>query len=149
VALDLNTILGSSLGKLFKDAVGAFKADPTVKAQLEAAIEENKDLLAQKQIELQGKLADAISAETVAAIDAYKAEQTGDDKFTKHWRPTFGYMVTLLLFWNFAIVPLFGRPPVVIPDRVFEMFGALLLVAIGGRSFEKIFAARAGNGNGK
>ncbi len=126
MALDLNTILGSSLGKLFKDAVGAFKADPTVKAQLEAAIEENKDLLAQKQIELQGKLADAISAETVAAIDAYKAEQTGDDKFTKHW-----------------------RPPVVIPDRVFEMFGALLLVAIGGRSFEKIFAARAGNGNGK
>jgi holin (3TMs family) len=143
VALDLASILGKSLGETFKDAVGAFKADPTVKLQLEAAVEQNKAIIEQKQIDLQAKIADALSSEVNSALAAYKAEQTGDDKYTKRWRPTFGYMVTILLFWNFAIAPLFGRTPVIIPDRLFQMFGALLLVAIGGRTFEKIF------GNGK
>lgn len=140
----LDQILGGNIGQLFKDVVGTFKLSPEDKAKFQAAIDENQTQITLKQMDMEKAAAQAVSDETKASLAAYQAEQTQDDGFTKHWRPTFGYMVTLLLFWNYAIVPLLGKPPVTIPDRLFEMFGALLLVAIGGRSFEKIFAPGQG-----
>jgi Holin of 3TMs, for gene-transfer release len=137
----LDQLIGGNLGQVFKDVVSQFHLSPEDKAKMQAAIDENQKEIQLAQLALETKAQEQVSAETTAALDAYKAEQTTDDGYTKHWRPTFGYMVTLLLFWNYAIVPLFGRTPVTIPDRLFEMFGALLLVAIGGRSFEKIFGA--------
>jgi Holin of 3TMs, for gene-transfer release len=141
----LDQLFAGGLKDLFDSVVGQFHLSKEDQAKFQAAIDENKKEIELAQIELEVKLQDALSSETKAALDAYKAEQTGDDKYTKRWRPTFGYTVTFLIFWNYAIVPLFNRPPVILPDRLLEMFGALLLVAIGGRSFEKIF----GNGSGK
>lgn len=141
----LQNALGSNLGQVFKDVVGEFHLSAEDKAKFQQAIADNSKEIELAQIELESKVQDGVSSEVKAAISAYQAEQTGDDGYTKHWRPTFGYMVILLLFWNYAIVPLLGKQPVVLPTQLFEMFGALLLVAIGGRSFEKIF----GNGNGK
>jgi hypothetical protein len=142
----LEQLAGANLGQLFKDVVGEFHLSKEDQAKFQQAIDDNATLIKSKQIELQGKLDASISAETTAALEAYKAEQTGDDKYTKRWRPTFGYAVTLLIFWNYAIVPLFGKPPVILPDRLLEMFAALLLVAIGGRSLEKIFPGSRSNG---
>lgn len=143
----LEEILGGGVDKLFKDVVGEFHLSKEDQAKFQQAIDDNATAIKAKQLDLQGKLDATISAETTAALDAYKAEQTSDDGYTKHWRPTFGYMVILLLFWNYAIVPMLGKPPVILPDRLFEMFGALLLVAIGGRTFEKIFPGSRNNGS--
>lgn len=140
----LDQLFAGGIGTAFKDIVGTFKLSPEDKAKFQAAIDENQTQVQLAQIALETKAQDAVTTETAAALDAYKAEQTTDDGYTKHWRPTFGYMVELLILWNYAIVPLLGRTPVVIPDRLFEMFGALLLVAIGGRSFEKIFSPAQG-----
>jgi hypothetical protein len=135
----LDQLLGGNLLQTVKGFIDSFHLSPEDKAKFQAQIDANATQLQLAQLNLEAKAQEQVSAETTAALEAYKAEQTTDDGYTKHWRPTFGYMVTLLLFWNYAIVPLFERTPVVIPDRLFEMFGALLLVAIGGRSFEKIF----------
>lgn len=140
----LDNILGGNVLGFVNGLIDKFKLSPEDKAKFQAAIDANQTQIQLAQIELEKNAQSQVSAETTAALAAYQAEQTTDDGYTKHWRPTFGYMVTLLLFWNYAIVPLFGRTPVVIPDRLFEMFGALLLVAIGGRSFEKIFAPGQG-----
>lgn len=138
----LQDAIGSNLAEVFKSVVGEFHLSKEDQAKFQQAIDENKKEIDLAQIELESKVQDGISSEVKASIAAYQAEQTGDDGYTKHWRPTFGYMVILLLFWNYAIVPLLGKQPVVLPTQLFEMFGALLLVAIGGRSFEKIFGGK-------
>lgn len=142
----LDSILGGNVLGFVNNLIGQFHLSPEDKAKLQAAIDANQTAIQLAQIDLEKNAQQAVSTETDEAIKAYAAEQTTDDGYTKHWRPTFGYMVTLLLFWNYAIVPLFGRTPVAIPDRLFEMFGALLLVAIGGRTFEKIFPPSQGKG---
>lgn len=146
MAAFVTNLLGGSLLDKVNGLIGQFHLSAEDKAKFQAALADNQKEIQLAQLDIEAKAQAQISAETTAALDAYKAEQTTDDGYTKHWRPTFGYMVTLLLFWNYAIVPLFGRTPVVIPDRLFEMFGALLLVAIGGRTFEKIFPPDQGKG---
>jgi hypothetical protein len=140
----IQDILGGTLLESVKGLIDSFHLSPEKAAEFKQVIADNSKEIEIAQIEADSKIADSLSKETQAAIDAYAREQTSDDSYTKHWRPTFGYMVTLLLFWNYAMLPLFHVAPVTIPDRLFEMFGALLLVAIGGRSFEKIFG---GNGS--
>ena len=70
----LETILGGSVGKIVKDVVGAFKLDPTKKAEFQAAIDENAAVLAQKELELQGKIQDAIAVEVASAAEIIKVE---------------------------------------------------------------------------
>lgn len=139
MAAFVTNLLGGTLLDKVNGLIGQFHLSAEDKAKFQQALADNQQQLALAQLDLEKNAQQAIATETDEAIKAYAAEQTTDDGYTKHWRPTFGYMVTFLLFWNYAIVPLFGRTPVQIPDRLFEMFGALLLVAIGGRTFEKIF----------
>ncbi len=113
----LETLLGANLGQVFKDVVSSFKVDPTVKAQIAAAIDANQAAVQQKQIELQEKAQDAITAEVQASAEVIKAEAQSQSWLPRNVRPLcllmWGMTVTLnsLLplinrFWNSGVQPI-------------------------------------------
>lgn len=142
----LQNAIGSNLGEIFKDVVGEFHLSKEDQAKFQQAIDDNKKEVELAQIALEKSAQDAASAEVKAALDTYKAELTQDDKYTKRWRPTFAYVFITLIFWNYGIVPHIWGAPVPLPTAAWELFGALLTLAVGGRTFEKIFPGSRTNG---
>lgn len=104
---------------------------PEAKLELKKFKMENEQELA--KIEAEG-----IAREMEASASVIMADSKSDDKWQRRWRPTFGYMVTLLLFWNYALVPVVAAEPVKLPESLFQLFGAYLLAAVGFRSWEKV-----------
>ena len=127
--------------------IGKFKLDPEVKAKLEAELRANELEFKKLELELESKIADYQAREIEAAVGVLKTEAGSDDRFTRRWRPAFGYMCTVLLFWNYAIVPVFKQTPVALPDALFQLFAAYLLMAVGSRSWEKITSIKQKGGS--
>jgi hypothetical protein len=101
MAFDLNTFLGGNIGEAFQKIMGVFKVDPTT------ALTKQTEL-AEIQLQLQGKLQDAISAEMNDAADIIKAEANSQSWLPRNVRPF------LLLVWGLAItlnalVPVIAR----------------------------------------
>src|SRR6267142_6576485 len=101
MAFNLPGLLGGSIGEAFAKIVGVFKVDPTIAFQKKAEIEEI-------QLQLQGKLQDAISNEITEAANVIKAEATSQSWLPRNVRPL------LLLLWGVAItfnevVPIIAR----------------------------------------
>lgn len=132
----LTKILGGNIGELFSKVVGTFKLSPEKAAELEALRETHAVELQKLQLELESKAQDLMAREVEAASLNIRAEIQSDDKFTRRWRPLFGYICTVLIFWNFALVPIFKATPVEFPDALFQLFGAYLLMAVGARTWE-------------
>lgn len=143
MAFNLASILGSNLGDLFKEVVGAFKVDPTVKAQLQAAIDQNAAVLAQKELDLDSKIQDAVAAQ----IDVDKQEASSENVFVAGWRPFIGWICGVGLGCQFIIGPLFTwiatllKHPTPFPTLDLGTLMTLLLgmLGLGGmRTYEKI-----------
>lgn len=142
--MDLTTILGANLGQTFKDVVGAFKLDPEKKAEFQAAIDANAALLQQKQLDLQGKLADAQTAEIATASANIRAEAQTGDKYTSRARPSFIYLMLGIMAANYVAFPLLHMAPIQFPDALFWLFGSCMLGYTGARTWEKIQSPAAG-----
>lgn len=138
----LETILGGSLIDAVKGIIGEFKLDPAKKAEMLAAADANATQLQLKQLELQEKLQESISSEIAAASANIRAEAQSGDKYTSRARPTFIYLMLAILGCNYMLFPLIGRPPLLYPDALFELFGFCMLGYTGARTFEKIYAAK-------
>ena len=130
MAFDLGSILGSTLGDTFAKIVGVFKADPTVVIEKKAELEKI-------QLELQGKLQDALTSEIQAASANIRADATSGDRFTQRARPSFMYIVEVILVCNYILFPLLSRPPLDLPEPLFWLFGSAILGYTGARSWEK------------
>lgn len=118
--------------KGFKEAVGAFKADPLELAKLEAAV---------AQAELQAQLFMVQAQTKINEIEA-----ASGDKFASRWRPACGWIGFLglayatiahpVLTWaslNFGILP----PPALDTTMLMEVVTGMLGLA-GLRTYEKI-----------
>lgn len=137
MGFNVSDIIGGSIGDAISKVAKVFKADPTV-------VEQNKFELAKIEAELKEKVLDAAAREVEAASANIRAEAESGDKYTSRARPTFMYMVIALLFWNYAIVPLFGKEPVNLPDALFYLFGFAVLGYTGARTFEKFAELKLG-----
>lgn len=126
------------LGDLFKDVVGTFKLDPTKKVEIQAAIEENNQQIALKQIEIQEKVMDAQTKEIDAAAATIRAEAASGDKYTSRARPSFIYMMLVIMLCNYIVFPTIGRAPINFPEALFWLFGSCMLGYTGARTWEKI-----------
>jgi hypothetical protein len=138
MALNLASIFGSNVGQLFKDVVGTFKLDPTKKAEIQAAIDDNSHEIAVKQLELELKIQDAVSREIESASSNIRAEATSGDKFTSRARPSFIYMMLGIMICNYVVFPLIGKPTIQYPEPLFWLFGSCMLGYTGMRTWEKI-----------
>lgn len=114
------------LGVAIKDAVGAFKADPTKVFELQAAIE-------QATLKCVGESLNAVNA-------TMQAEAKSEHWMQWSWRPTFGYTACAILINNYVLLPYlskFGIVPIAVQDNVWLMIMAVLGVAAWQRSMTK------------
>jgi hypothetical protein len=134
----LETILGSSLIDAVKGIIGEFKVDPTVKAQMLAAADANAKEIQLKQIELEERAQDELTAEVNAASLNIRAEASSGDKYTSRARPSFLYVMLGILAANYVLFPLIGKAALTFPDALFWLFGSCMLGYTGARTWEKI-----------
>jgi predicted PurR-regulated permease PerM len=66
-----------------------------------------------------------------------QADAKSGDKFTQRARPSFMYIVEVILVCNYIVFPLLNRPPPVLPEPLFWLFGSAVLGYTGARSWEK------------
>jgi holin (3TMs family) len=146
MGLSITDILGGSLLESVKGIISEFHASPEQKAQLQAALDANAAAIAQKQIELQEKLEDSYQTELNTASANIRAEMLTGDKFTVRARPSYIYVVEVILLGNFLVFPLLGKTPVSFPTDLYYLFGVCITGYIGARSWDKRTAAAAQNG---
>lgn len=116
----------TGFGSAIKEAVGAFKADPTKVAELEAAL-------------LQASL--TFQSSVVASINATMQEEAKSEHWMQwSWRPFFGLTGAAILINNYILLPYFsklGIVPIVVPAEVWMMIAAVLGIAAYVRGRDK------------
>ena len=115
------------LGEAVKDAVSAFKADPTKVLELEAAI-------AQATVAYQQTVITAVN-------ETMRAEAGSQHWMQWSWRPCFGFTACGVLVNNYILLPYLkpvGIVPIEVPSEVWIMIMAVLGGAAGTRGQENI-----------
>lgn len=115
------------LGEAIKDAVSAFKADPTEVAKLQAEV--NRLL-----VEHETKLVESVNM-------TMREEAKSDHWMQWSWRPTFGFSASFVIVNNYGLLPYFehfGLKPIVIPPEVWAFMTVVLGVAAYTRGQEKL-----------
>jgi len=134
----LDTILGGNLGQVFKDVVSQFHLDPADKAKMQQTIDDNQTQIKLAQIALDAKAQDVLASEVESASANIRAEAASGDKYTSRARPSFLYIMEVILVANFLVFPLIGKAPIAFPDALFWLFGSCMLGYTGARTWEKI-----------
>jgi hypothetical protein len=142
----LQTALGSNLGQVFKDVVGEFHLDAADKAKFQQALADNSKEIELAQIELEAKAQDELAREVEAASANIRAEASSGDNFTRRARPSYIYVVEVILLINYAVFPAIGKAPVSFPDALFWLFGSCVLGYTGARSWDKFQKWSTANG---
>ena len=138
-----DAIVGGGVGKLVKDVVGSFKLSPQAQLEFDAKIAEHQYALALKDRELEAKLAEFQAKEIESASANIRAEAGSADSYTSRARPTFLYLIYIILAWNYILIPtvlLFkAQPPAPInlPGDLLTLFGAGYLGYTHYRSADK------------
>lgn len=127
----LDKLLGGSVAELVERVVGTFKLSPAAKLEFDKELAANAQELKRMDADLEAKLADT-------AAQNIQAETKSEDKYTSRARPTFLYVMEFILAWNYIVVPLFKKDPVILPEPLFWLFGSVMLGYVGARSWEKI-----------
>jgi hypothetical protein len=142
MALNLESLLGGSLADAVGGIISKFKLDPAKKAEFQAALDADKALLDQKQLEMQSKLQDAVSQEIQSSADIIKLEAQSSSWLPKNVRPL------LLLLWGLAITVnpivaiisgIFGHPiqQIVLDPWVYKLTVIGYTGYVAARSFDK------------
>jgi len=126
-----------------KGIIGAFKGDPTVKLQLEAAI-------ATAQITLEAQIAQAEATILTAVNATMQAEAKSDHFLQWSWRPLVGYSFVATVANNYLVLPYFQKflQPIVIPAEVWYAWLAILGVTAGFRGLTKWQQTKNGKNGG-
>lgn len=105
MALDIASIIGGTVGDTFTKIVGAFKENPETKAQLQSAIDTHAAEFKLAELEMAGKMQDAINAQVLAQIAVNEQDAKGN-WFQSSWRPLVGYICCLGLFYQIFLRPI-------------------------------------------
>ncbi len=140
MGFSIQDILGGSLADSVKGIIAEFRLSPDERAKFQAAVDANANALAQKQIEYQEKLEDSYQVELQTAGANIRAEAATGDKYTSRARPSFLYVIEIILGWNYIFVPIFHGAPIPLPSELLELFGFCMLGYTGARTWEKRFS---------
>ena len=100
--------------------------------------EKAKAIIELRQLEVR-----ELEAITAATSQAIAAEAGSGDPYVRRSRPTFLYLIYIILFWNFLLLPLAqfatGQPlnPIALPTDLYYLFGAGFLGYVGARTWDK------------
>ena len=143
----MDSLFGGGVGKLVQDVVGTFKLSPAARQEFEKALEDHRFELEKLDRAYDSKLLDAQTKEIEAASANIRAEASSGDPYTSRARPTFLYLIYVILAWNYILIPtvlLFkGQPPAPInlPPDLLTLFGAGYLGYVHYRSKDKALEA--------
>lgn len=142
MSFNLESVLGGSLADAVGGIISKFKLDPAKKAEFQAALDADKALLDQKQLDMQSKLEDAVSKEIESAADIIKLEAQSTSWLPKNVRPLLLLMWGLIITFNplVAIISQFTAHP--IPQVTLDPWVYKLTVIgytgyVAARSFDK------------
>lgn len=134
----LAKLVGGSVGDAVQKIVGTFHVDPALALEKKTELEEI-------QLQLQGKLQDALSNEVTQAAEVIKAEATSQSWLPRNVRPL------LLLLWGMCItfnyvLPLLGHfvvrfqavQPLTLPDWLYKLTAIGFTGYVTARTWEKV-----------
>jgi hypothetical protein len=132
---ELAKIFGGNITDGVAKIISLFKIDPTIALQ-------NQTQILQIQSEMQGKMLDAAATQFAAASANIQAEEKSGDKYTMRSRPSFMYIIELVLLMNYFILPCYDKfylhqasAPFPLPTNLLTLFGACLL---GYTTYDKV-----------
>ena len=105
MALDISSLLGGTIGSSIKTVVGAFKEDPTVKAQLQSVVDANEQTFKMAQLEAESAIQKEISDQVAAQVQVNLADAKGQ-WFQSSWRPLIGYICGAGLAYQILLRPM-------------------------------------------
>lgn len=115
--------------------IGQFHMSPEEKAQAQQAVADATAKAQTAANDYDTKLND-IAGQNI------RTEEGSNDHFTTRARPAVIWMGNLLIFWNYALVPVFGAgwhlAPAAIPDAFWWTWGTVVTGYVFSRSAEKI-----------
>jgi hypothetical protein len=131
-------IFESAIGPAFDGLtklIGQFHMSPDERAQAQQAIADAQQKASQAARDYDVKLND-IAGQNI------RTEEASGDKFTVRARPAVIWMGNLLIFWNWALLPICGAywhaQPVVLPDAFWWTWGTVVTGYVFSRGVEKI-----------
>jgi hypothetical protein len=134
----IGNLAGGGLKDLVLGVLDRIKLYPEEMAKIQLQLDQNAFELQKMQLELEAREKEQIAKEIEAASANIRAEAQSGDKYTARARPTFLYLVMLILGWNYIAVPLFNRVPLELPEPLFWLFGSAVLGYTGARTWEKV-----------
>ena len=134
----LDQILGGNVASFIGGLIDKFHLSPEDKAKFQQAVDANQTQLALAQLDLQKKAEDTVQAEVESASANIRAEANTGDKYTSRARPSFLYVMLIILVANYIAFPLLGKSPLAFPDALFWLFGSCMLGYTGARTWEKV-----------
>lgn len=132
----LDSILSLGIKDLVIAVLDRIKLPPEKKAEIELAMAQNAHELARLELEL-------AKTEAASASENIRAEALSGDAYTRRARPTFLYIVYIILIWNYILLPFVqyaggqAPAPIQLPEPLFWLFGTGYLGYVGARSFDK------------
>jgi uncharacterized membrane protein (DUF106 family) len=134
----ISDLFASAIGPAFDGItklIDQFHMSPEEKAQLQQQIAEAQEKAQQATRDYDVKLND-IAGQNI------RTEEGSGDKFTVRARPAVIWMGNVLIFWNYALVPVFGHRwalnPASLPDAFWWTWGTVVTGYVFSRSVEKI-----------
>ena len=135
----LSTITGAGgLKDLVIGILDKVKLDPNKKAEIELALANKEFELKKLEMEMLAREQEAITKEIEAASANIRAEAASGDKYTARARPSFMYMMIVIMMCNYLLFPLINKAIVEYPEPLFWLFGSTILGYTGARTWEKI-----------
>lgn len=143
MAFNIGTLLGSNLGQMFKDIVGTFKASPDKVLEMQEMIQNNAAAVQQKQLELDGKLQDAVAKEIEESAEVIKTEAQSQSWLPRNVRPLLLLLWGSLITLNYVmgVVSQFVRvayTPLTLPDWLYKLTAIGYTGYVGFRTWEKL-----------
>lgn len=134
----LAKLVGGSVGDAVQKIVGTFKVDPALALQKRIEIEEI-------QLQLQGKLQDALANEVTQAAEVIKAEAQSQSWLPRNTRPlllllwgvliTFNYFLPLLAHFSTHFA---NMQPLILPDWLYKLTAIGFTGYVTARTWEKV-----------
>lgn len=140
---------GDSVKDLVLGVIDRIKLSPEKKAEIQKAMQDHDFELQKMDFELKKAEQELVSKEVEAASANIKAEAMSGDKYTSRARPSFIYMMLVIMVCNYIIFPIMGRDVLTFPEALFWLFGSVMLGYTGARTWEKIGIEKNLMGGGK
>lgn len=138
-----SAVSGSGLKDLVLGVLDRIKLSPEKKAEIEAQLNQNQFEVAKMEHEIAIKQQEYMAKEIETSSANIMAEAESKDKYTARARPTFMYIIYLVIVWNFLVLPIIQMSkgltimPIELPGDMYWLFGAGYLGYTGFRSLDK------------